>query len=296
MTESPVLPDFATTDQASRWPRHGWAVNSQGCRLLWFPVLRIARHAADLRQVRGAGGLPPARADDASAFYASLRRLVRCLTRLSICLDEISDLDLNSADPTRPRFLGDQAEELVEWSYIYARRTARLVMAAIAPALVRDYKQLRDLRDLRGRIERGTLDLLHPLVQADCLNIDWAWLDLLHGADRTALDRGFRDMFEHDGGRPLGGIASHDGHSSFAYRHYVHTNWSAKQGIPITPDLVPLLHNVASGLCQFFAAATLALDHEHQRFMGREDWFFDVVVGPTGAVNDERYTHFWPEI
>ena len=46
--------DFADPAQAARVPRHGWAKNSQGVKLLWLPVLRLVHEAHEIRKAQTA--------------------------------------------------------------------------------------------------------------------------------------------------------------------------------------------------------------------------------------------------
>jgi hypothetical protein len=72
--------DFADLEQAKRFPAHGWAINSQGVKILWCPLQRLIAHT--LLTKSNSGSLPGGTHLNALPFSETLRKLATTLREL----------------------------------------------------------------------------------------------------------------------------------------------------------------------------------------------------------------------
>src|SRR5687767_3259460 len=75
--------DVGDPKQAARFPRHGWATNSQGLKLLWMPILTLFRNVGDVRRHSGATlQVPERQTEQAHYFWETLDKLCVTLSEL----------------------------------------------------------------------------------------------------------------------------------------------------------------------------------------------------------------------
>jgi hypothetical protein len=301
MTE--LLADIASEEQRRRWSGHGWALNSQGHRLLWLPVKTVV---GDPQQVRRDYSLPALSEHQllrTRGFPHILTRLVRILLNLA---QEIRQMQSYGPNDT-PFAVYGQSTEHVEWAYIYARRLADFFTHAAWPVLFERHAP-RSFREWvkRATNDRGFMDLrplaragLHPtIVDArlrELIRDHRMWFDTLAGAEGAQdLDEGIRVLYEHD---PSWLIAhgwqwneTHDG------RHELHLYgpMTRRKGEAPFRDLIATLEETIADMCMFFAGFVHLAGH--RRTYNRGHLFFDASLSLTGNWDDRDLTRFWPEI
>src|SRR5215471_3748651 len=75
--------DFADPNEAGLFPTHGWAINSQGVKILWCPLHRLVAFPDQIvRKKGGSQTLPSGTALDALSFSETLRKLATTLREL----------------------------------------------------------------------------------------------------------------------------------------------------------------------------------------------------------------------
>lgn len=203
--------DFADPSRKGHLPRHGWARNSQGNKLLWLPVLRLAHQAGDIRKAAdlpidlSRGHLAEIRAFDQTVrhFALALRELAKCIR-----LGSDPGFDKDPVDPERWN-AGLEAAALlplyVDLAFVYARRLADQFAKAIRHVLFTHSESApREYKVLRQRIaDQAALQHLKPLCSVEILRSAFqrhsVWFDRIRDStDQTGdLRKGIRDIMEH---------------------------------------------------------------------------------------------------
>ncbi len=291
--------DFADSSRAGRVPRHGWAKNSQGVKLLWLPVLRLLHEAHDLRKANGLpeeltlGQWSEIRAFDQTTrhFALTLRELAKCIRLGSdSCFDQTDDekwtlsLEASSLIPLH-----------VDLAFVYARRLAdhfarasRYVLFKHPGSAPMEYKKLRSVITDRAKLQR-----LEPLCDVDVLREAFdrhsGWLDKLRDSTDAngELQKGIRDIMEH---HPVAVTVEHskDGDDPWEV--------IARLGEPginssFRTGLIPTLKEIVADMAALWTKVCDSVGLP----VARQLW-----VAPYGDAvlltgNDDDTTAFWPE-
>lgn len=213
--------DFRDPEQASRFPRHGWALNSEGRNLLWLPVLRLAHSAQSIRAKAGVEKpLTRKQLGQIRAFYTTILRFVLTQRELSKHVALASANAGMDTDDTAFNAFQDAHDLIgifVDYSYVLVRRIADQFVRATqyslfaATASVPDeYKKLRDLLKDKDRRKH-----LKPICDVDRLASAFenhsAWFDTLRKDDAEG-----RRVIKDKQGRPINAIRDHLEHRSVA--------------------------------------------------------------------------------
>src|SRR5262245_627421 len=85
-----VIFDLSDPAQRARFPDHGWAINSQGSRLLWLPVNDVIRVRRVMRRFHVADEFQPGNDHDV-IFLKNLRNLSVALRELGSIVRRIQE-------------------------------------------------------------------------------------------------------------------------------------------------------------------------------------------------------------
>jgi hypothetical protein len=201
-----LLFDFDSVEKASKYPRHGWARNSQGVKLLWFPVLSLVRSTNTVRQGKGDLALPPDKARAWLPFYDGIRNLMIVLREISLLVRV--PVSFRPDDP-EGRERAWRAAELVpvhvDSAYLQLRRLADRLVVAVRPVLFAKSGEVSpEFRKLRNVIQDDcSMDRLKPICDTkllrDAFDKHSSWFDIL--SHEEGGHKGIRDALEHTGVR-----------------------------------------------------------------------------------------------
>ena len=296
-----IAKDIANPDQAARYLNHGWAINSQGVKLLWLPILRLVEQAQTIRSIHGiTNHLSSEQLLEIRAFNATMHHLALTLRELHKCI-RIGTAHVGLDDPDNEgKIESYEASSLaplfIDLSFIYLRRIAdqfamatRYVLFKKAGSAPTKYKKLRSLIASDESLAR-----LDPICNADLLQKAFAsysgWLDKLRDSndDRGKVQKGIRDIMEHFGtsvsishqkaGNDPWRIVASLGHPEIAPTIY-------------RPDLIQTLKEIVKEIATLWMSVCDAVGLEK----AKEPW-----VAPYGDVliltgNDDDIVGFWPE-
>lgn len=291
--------DFADSARAGSVPRHGWARNSQGVKLLWLPVLRLGHEAHEYRQ---ANGRPEALSDGQWSeirafqqttmhFCFSLRELAKCI-RLGC--DPYFDTG-NDEKFSASREVSTLIPLYVDLSFVYARRLADHFARAIRYVLFKHPKSApREYKNLRPVVaELAKLLKLEPMCNAALLQKAFerysGWLDKLREStdENGELQKGIRDILEH---HPVAVSVRHAQASDetwevFAYLGDPGTNPGARH------YLIQTLKEIVADMAALWTSVCVAVPLAPAQHL----WVapFGDAVPLTG--NDDDSTAYWPE-
>ena len=202
--------DVASADQRARYPKHGWAMNSQGYRLLWFPLMRLTKNIRTFRKAKGITSRMSVRdQQERDPFYETLRnhavalRELHQVTRLA-CDHPIdtSDAELPEAPMARHRAF-EITPLLSDLALVYLRRLADRITICTRPVLFEHYKSApREFKNLIEAVGTTSLADLRPICDAEelqeVIRKHSDWFDELRGIS-PAGKKGVRDAREHRG-------------------------------------------------------------------------------------------------
>lgn len=282
-----------------RVPRHGWAKNSQGVKLLWLPVLRLVHKAPEIRKANGLpeelsrGQWSEIRAFDQTTrhFALTLRELAKCIRLGSDpCFDQREDQKW-----TISREASSLIPLHVDLAFVYVRRLAdhfarasRYVLFKRPGSAPMEYKNLRWVIADQAKLQR-----LEPLCDAKVLREAFdrhsGWLNKLRDSsdENGELQKGIRDVMEH---HPVAMTVHHS--------QVEDSSWEviANLGEPgmnasFRPGLIPILKEIVADMVALW---TWVCDSAGLP-VARQLW-----VAPYGDAvlltgNDNDSTAFWPE-
>ncbi|MBD1879779.1 hypothetical protein [Coleofasciculus sp. FACHB-T130] len=292
--------DFADPDQATKFPSHGWARNSQGVKVLWLPVLRLVHQAPIIRKANGVSDdLSPGQWSEIRAFVEAIRRLVLILRELHKCVRIGSALGFDEQD--QEKWNASQEASLliplfVDQAFVYTRRIADHFARASRYALFknpgsapREYKKLRLFVADKAKLQR-----LSPICDLDCLQGAFAnhsgWLDKLRDSidESGGTQKGIRDIIEH-----------HPTHVTVSHHKVGDDPWEviASLGEPgvnssFRTDLLPTLKDIIAGLSCLWTEVCIVTGLPKAECQ----WVAPYGDGVLLTGNDDDYTGFWPEI
>lgn len=266
---------------AARFPSHGWAVDVEGERRLFFPILTVFEGAAAIRSSAGAGG------DIGITYRRAARSFTSTLWKLAVALRDLEGLARagwaqgDHAEFVAAREAFDRAPLLIEWAFGYLRRLADRFALATAPVLFRHLNSTpRDFPSLIDHAGKRFSDL-GPLVNGEELQrllIDHSgWVERLR-----KTGNGYRDTLEHDSVEVDVLLVSHRGDSDGVKQ------WlEAVMSHGPTDELVGVLRELCAGLCEFLTGVCRLVRYA-------DSYRYDdglIVSGP-----EELVLAFWPRI
>ncbi len=142
-----VVFDFADVQKLDKYPRHGWATNSQGNKILWFPIMSLftRERAQEIRARHGiTRPLEQGEIEAQRALYLTLRKLVIALRELNALKRQAethpAHLSNSDADTFEINFrLQELGPLYLDFSYGLLRRVADQLAHACRSILFERY-------------------------------------------------------------------------------------------------------------------------------------------------------------
>ncbi len=204
-----IVFDFADSSQAKQVPRHGWAKNSQGVKLLWVPVLRLVHQTHEILKAKGMStefsrkqGLEIRAFDQMVRHFAlNLRELAKCIRLGSEPYFGHGSDEQISESHTASSLLPLH----VDLAFVYARRLADHFVRATRFVLFKKHGSVpHEYKNLRSVIhDQKKLQQLQPLCDVELLREAFErhsdWLDKLRKSkdENGESQKGIRDLMEH---------------------------------------------------------------------------------------------------
>jgi len=194
-----IVFDFEKKDQDNSYPSHGWAINSQGIKLLWLPLLHLVTEADEIRGRHGIEKkLTLVHIEEITCFHDHVKKLhvaLRELHRSIVLVASCGGFDNPKNDTDG---VGQTIPLYVDLTYIYLRRLADHFTRAIRFSVFEHFESApREFKKLR-KMNSSSLKALKPLVDIDSFisaiqgNDDW--FDTLRS---EGTKKGLRDSLEH---------------------------------------------------------------------------------------------------
>jgi len=279
--------DFADLEQARRFPAHGWAINSQGVKILWCPLQRLISHTLLTKST--SGSLPGGIYLDALPFSETLQKLATTLRELHRAERVSCEHPLSIRNPevlTADHRAMEIVPLYVELAFIYLRRLPDLLVVACRPLLFEHWQSVSTkFKDWISNADR--LASCKPSCNFDVLRetlIDHsAWFNELRDVSPVTGKKGIRDALEHRGVRLIvGKQQAGDGRPYFT----VMTD-SRASDVEIHKDILPLIPDSVAGLCLLMAGIHSAIG-----FSSQYEWGDSLSLIGT----DDDIVGYWPQI
>ncbi len=278
--------DFEKKDQDNSYPSHGWAINSQGIKLLWLPLLHLVEEAGE---IRGRHGIEKKLTlvhikeircfhDHVEKLYLALRELHRSTVFVASCggFDSPKN-DTEGVNQTIPLY--------VDLTYIYLRRLADHFTRAIRFSVFEHFESApREFKKLR-KMDSSSLKALKPLVDIDnfisAIQDNDGWFDILRS---EGTKKGLRDSLEH---HPTSIQVQHSkiGDGPWEVEAYLMSGNTHR-------DLLDPISSMVNEVCTMFTAVhkTIACGDSYNKWIIP---YGDCIL-TTG--DDDDCMGFWPEI
>jgi hypothetical protein len=289
-----LLRDFADDSTASsKYPRHGWARNSQGFRLLWLPILWPIRFPENVRKKKGISQLPGFSIFRATGLYDVIRQLLVTLREIKSLERAIVSESLTDSEGMQRTFRERELLPIyVEAALSYLRRFADRFAIGAGPLLFGNYKSVSSkFRELRKDIRNPTkMAKAQPLCDLNLLRAAFdhhsGWFDILATERDSKVRRegGLRDALEHEGAFTYLGMQ----HLIDGRQRFLVSLAAYSIGRPTwREDLLSTLRHVVDEICSLCCDIHISVGidgsyHGHDCMLVSGD--------------DEDVTGFWPEI
>lgn len=274
-----VIFDIANQEQAGRFPRHGWAINSQGVKLLWFPLNHLFLQEA-IRQSKGATSSNPHERTlhgvfTLALYLRELHKLLRRRVEIPIFTDSTEEItEMYEAQLLAPIFIMSaytQVRSLVDL----------LIFQARFVLFDRPDQAPETFTDLKKKLSNGRqIARAKPLVDIkeleNVLNAA-SWFDLLRAPEGG--HGGIRDRLLHTNtGIMVGSSQAGDGPATFTA--FMSSDLHHR-------ELIATLKTIVGGFCELCTRIQMLVNSSHA-YQRRDNVF---LFG-----NVEDITGFWPEI
>jgi hypothetical protein len=296
----PVAIDFADPTRVERLPRHGWAKNSQGMKLLWLPILRLVNAFDEIRKANGVlDVLSWGQQSEIKEFRQITNHFCLTLRELAKCIRLASDFSLENIEDAEKFHTSHEADLLiplyVDLAFVYARRLADHFARAIRYVLFRHpgsaprkYKELRKIFAKPAELQKLG-PFYDTVVLQEAFEQYSGWFDKLRDSkdEKGEAQKGIRDIMEH---HPIG-VRVH---------HYKLGDgpWevSANLGDPgihasFRPDLISTLKEIVADMAALWTAVCDAVRLAPAKQLWVTPYGDRVLL--TGR--DDDSTAFWPE-
>jgi len=282
--------DFADPDDVKLFPTHGWAINSQGVKILWCPLNRLLAFPDEILRKKGISQtLPPGTALDALPFSEILGRLATTLRELHqtvrISCDHPCTLEGPEALTADLRAF-EMVPLYVDLAFSYLRRIPDLLVVACRPLLFvhwqstpRTFKEW--VADV-GRLESYSPSCNFSILRETLVNQS-AWFNELRDISPVTRKKGIRDALQHRGVRLLVGKQQ----SGDDRPRYTVMLDSRDRDVEIHKDILPHIPDSVAGLCRLMTGIHAAIGVGSQYEWGD----FLSLVG-----TDDDIAGYWPQI
>ncbi len=286
--------DFASPEQRARYPKHGWAKNSQGYGLLWFPLTRLAENMRTFRKAKGIT-TPMSRGDEEER-----RPLVNTLVKYIIALRELHKVirvacdypvDTFDSEPPEATSARHHAFEisplLTDLAIVYLRRLADRITITTRPLLFRRYKSApREYKNLTKLVDGTGLSKLDPICDVEelqkVIREHSGWFDALCGIS-PAGKKGLRDALEHRGTALWPSM----GQTGTERPTYEMSLQSGAGDVERRQDVLEFIQECNAELCTLMSGLCRAAE-QAGAYESRDAF---LIIG-----DDADTTGFWPEI
>jgi hypothetical protein len=284
-----LLFDFYDQNQAKLFPEHGWAINSQGVKILWLPLLGLFEFLRKTLQEKGRlRQSHPGIVHNSLAYLATLQNLAITLRELHR-MTRLSNRDPGNLDPVRltaDHRAYEMAPLYIDLAFSYLRRTPDLLAMACRPLLF-EHWQLVPQRFKDWIANLSHLESRKPLcdftILSEAVSNHTEWFNVLRGRSPLSGKKGVSDALEHRAVQ-LRVVKQHSGSSQPRFTVMVQ---SRARDVERGHDMLPRLTESIAGLCRLMTGIHAAIGVGNRYQWG--DQF--VLVG-----NDEDTVGYWPQI
>jgi len=278
-----IIFDFDKQEQENIYPSHGWAMNSQGIKLLWLPLLHLVEDAG---KIRGRCGIDNKLTlvhikeircfhDLIEKLFLTLRELHRSTAFVASCggFDNPKN-DTEGVQQTIPLY--------VDLAYIYLRRLADHFTRAIRFSVFEHFDSApREFKKLRKMDSTS----LNPLVDIDTfigsIHDNDAWFDTLRS---EGTRKGLRDSLEHHP-TSIQVQQSKIGDGPWEVEAYLMSGNTHR-------NLLDPISSIVNQICTMFTAVHKSIEWGESY----DKWIvpYGDCILTTGV--DDDWSGFWPEI
>ena len=289
-----LLFDFSDPNQAKLFPQHGWAVNSQGVKILWCPVLGLLKYPNKILQKKGGKGkLPRDIRHRYFAFSDTLKKLSITLRELHqvirLSCDYPVNMDPANMDPVGPNAfmrVYDMAPLYTDLSFIYLRRIPDLLVTACSPFLFKHWQSVpQKFKDWVANVSQ--LESHRPFcnftILSEAVVKNSEWFEALRGMSPLTGKKGIRDALEH---RPVFYVIGKQQIGANRPRIDIRLNSSAKD-VEINKDILPQLIESVAGFCRLMGGIHSAIGVGSHYKWGDQL----MLIG-----SDDDVVGYWPQI
>ena len=280
--------DISDENIKNCFPQHGWALNSQGVKLLWLPILNLITHT---NVIRTKSACEKTKYDQYNSVILRqlIGRLIYSNRELSFWLKECENYDFHEKDNKKMTHWMHASEMIplfADLSIVYLRRIMDRFAEAISPVLFRNYrsapKKLHKLIEKAKKHDLQDLDLIcdeQKLLEA--LENHTNWIIKVRGFNEFSDKKGIRDSIEH---RTVNLTVSWHGKSPNTRTEL--RLFSHSKDVPRV-DLINYLTDILKGLCDLWYRIHLSINWSSCY----DRWSSFPVRG-----NDDLVVSLWPSI
>jgi hypothetical protein len=286
-----LILDFENTEQRNGFPRHGWARNSQGVKLLWLPIIRLFRSAQVVRNEKGVKPLEDKDLLDIEPFCKTTRKLALTLREIHELIRKSPgppSIHENPEDWRQFKKVHDMLPLYIDLAYVYLRRLADHLTIASRLVLFEHYKSApREFKELIAFVaNQEKISQVVPICDLSllerALTEHSSWFDCLRqgATENERTKKGIRDAMEH---RPATVEILYEGNEP----KLVVFLFSRSRDVDSGQELITTLQGIVSELCNLWTGIQASVGWGN-KYELRDH------LPLTGT--DDDFTGFWPEI
>ncbi len=290
---------FRDEKQREQFPRHGWAMDSDGIRLIRLPIMRLLANPNKIRCELGLSNITNILPEDTISLFNTLDNLSVILRELGLTIRNITSLDLMYGDndsKNRQCYLTDLIKVYIDTGLMYLRRLADNFCSSLRFILFKNFNSAP--REFKTLIHKAIND---ELAQADILcdinkfrkvlKENTNWFRDIRGMDRSGQGKkGFRDVLEH-----------HPSSIEILFRKTGNGPWEISallryksESSLMSIDLLDFLKKSISELCDFWTELYKIMPYQYDSYkfgQNLREGDLHYLIG-----DDHDITYMWPEI
>lgn len=125
----------ATSGLPSFFPKHGWALNDEGVKHLWFPIFCVGYNVKSIRKAKNVShNIPPRLEHNFLPVYETANKLTRALRELASLICSAQSFDFEKPDPAHQKIF-NMPPMYIDMSFIYLRIFADQLLYYYRPIL-----------------------------------------------------------------------------------------------------------------------------------------------------------------
>lgn len=277
--------DIADGGQRAQFPAHGWAINSQGVKLLWFPFPCLLE--TQLKKETLAGKLPIGTHNNVLPFSETLRNLAVALRELHLTVREACALPIGE----EVRYEDLRAYEMVplfaDLAFSYLRRLPDLMAYASRPLLFQNWCSApREFKKWIQKVDR--LEEFKPRCDVGklrtAIQTHSEWFMKLRANSPATGKKGVRDVLEH---RRVRLMASKQQSGNSKPRMMLMFD-SHDGDVEVRTDLLPLILEATAGFCALMNGVQRSVLSGQKTY----EWYGNCFLFGI----DDDVVGYWPEI